>query len=285
MTPAPKNKYALRTRFARDIVCEFLPPAPRRSKGRSAARPAKTVILCGGMPGYPGGRMELMNFLSQKGFWVFVPRYRGTWESGGSFLARSPERDVIDVIDGLSRGNGFKDAYFGKTYRIARPPKSEVYVIGSSFGGAAAILASRDPRVRCAIALSPVTDWRVETKAEPIARLAEFTRDAFGDAYRGAASTSRTPWKKLCSGTFFNPMHEAASIDGMKLLIIHAKDDEIVYARTSATFARAVGTKLSLMPRGGHLGLSSIASPAIWRIIQKFFARSSAVSRFINKNV
>ncbi len=258
--------YALRTRFAKDIVCEFLPPAPRRNGGarRNARsrRPerGKAVILCGGMPGYPGGRIDLMNFLAEKGYWTFVPRFRGTWESGGSFLSRPPERDVIDVIDGISRG--FTDLWSGTAYRIARP---EIAVIGSSFGGAAAILAVRDPRVRCAVAFSPVTDWRVETEAEPLARLAAFTRAAFGNGYRGATAAA---WKKLRGGTFYNPMHEAGAIDGTKLLIIHAKDDKIVYARTSAAFARATGATLVLLPRGGHLSLSK--TPALWKKIDRF---------------
>ena len=171
---------------------------------------------------------------------MFVPRYRGSWESGGSFLKISPHRDVLDVIDQLPRG--FKDLWSGKTYKIARP---EIYLIGSSFGGAAVILASRDPRVRRAVAFSPVTDWRVETKAEPIDKLRAFTRAAFGNAYRG----TQRDWNKLKSGTFYNPAHEAASIDGAKLLIFHAKDDKIVYARTSAAFARATGARLVLLPQ------------------------------------
>ena len=257
-------RHALRTRFAGEIVCEFLPPAPRRNNGARTRRPDRNnvIILCGGMPGYPGGRIDLMNFLAGKGYWTFIPRFRGTWESGGSFLARSPERDVIDVIAGMPRG--FKDLWSGASYRIARPA---VAVIGSSFGGAAAILATRDPRVRRAVAFSPVTDWRAETKAEPLARLATFTREAFGDGYRGATGAT---WKKLRSGTFYNPMHEAAAIDGSKLLVIHAKDDKIVSARTSAAFARMTGAQLVLLPRGGHFSIARTADQKFWKEIATF---------------
>ena len=68
--------YASRTRFAKDIVTEFFPPA-RKTKRQ------KVVIICGGMPGMPGSSY-LLEFFSKKGFWVFNPRYRGTWESGGA---------------------------------------------------------------------------------------------------------------------------------------------------------------------------------------------------------
>lgn len=244
--------YVLRTRIKRDIVCEFLPPALAGARHRSRA-----IILAGGTPGYPGRREALMQFLAQKGYWTFVPRYRGTWESGGSFLRIPPHRDILDVVDELPRG--FRDLWSGKGYRVSRP---EVYLIGSSFGGAAVILASRDPRVRRAVAFSPVTDWR----AEQIGTMQRFTREAFGNGYRGTVRD----WRKLESGAFSNPAHEAKSIDGAKLLIFHAKDDTIVSAKTSATFARATGAQLVLLPRGGHLSLSNTMTLAFWKKIRVF---------------
>ena len=247
----PPITHILRTRIKRDIVCEFLPPAkPSR----------KVIILCSGAPSYPGKR-DLLKFLSTKGYWVFLPRYRGSWESGGLFLKISPHRDVLDVINQLPRG--FKDLWSGKTYKIARP---EIYLLGSSFGGAAVILASRDRRVRRAVAFSPVTDWRVETKAEPMEKHIRFTRAAFGNGYRG----TQRDWNKLKNGAFYNPAHEAATIDGAKLLIFHAKDDKIVYARTSAAFARATGARLVLVPQGGHLSVSNAMAPKFWKKIKLF---------------
>lgn len=246
------NMHILRTRIKRDIVCEFLPPAkPSR----------KVIILCGGAPGYPGKREALMKFLSQKGYWTFVPRYRGTWESGGSFLRVSPHRDVLDVVAQFPRG--FRDLWSGKPHAVRRP---EVYLIGGSFGGPAVILASRDRQVRRAVAFSPVTDWRVESRAEPLDKARRFMRDAFGSAYRGSASD----WRKLKNGAFYNPSHEAASIDGAKLLIFHAKDDTIVPAKTSASFARATGARLVLLSRGGHLSISNTMAPTFWKKIRPF---------------
>src|SRR3989344_658233 len=129
--------HAFRTRFKKDIVAEFLPPR----------RPSKKVIIfAGGMPSVPANGSRLVEFFSKKGFWVFYPRYRGTWESSGKFLNISPEQDVIDVINQLPKG--FRSAWDGKVYRVI--PK-ELYVVGVSFGGPAAILAIRDPRVTNAI--------------------------------------------------------------------------------------------------------------------------------------
>jgi len=150
----------------------------------------------------------------------------------------------------------------GQTYKVARP---EIYLIGASFGGAAVILASRDARVRGAIAFSPVTDWRAEGIPE-INKLRAFAHAAFGNGYRG----TEKDFNKLKTGTFYNPTHEATSIDGTKLLIFHAKDDEVVYAKTSVVFARATGARLKLLPRGGHLSISNIMAPKFWREIKTF---------------
>jgi esterase/lipase len=256
----PKSSaHILRTRFKKDIVCEFLPPAAPVRHGD--ARPSgKVIILCGGMPGYPGNKKGLMEFLAAKGYWVFVPRYRGSWESGGTFLKVSPHRDVLDIIDQLPRG--FTDLWSGATHRVAQP---EIYLIGSSFGGPAVILASRDPRVRRAVAFSPVTDWRAEGNTE-IAKLGAFARAAFGNGYRG----TKKNFNKLKTGTFYNPTHEAVSIDGTKLFIFHAKDDKFVQVKTSVLFARATGTKLVLLPRGGHFSISNTMTPGFWKRIRIF---------------
>ena len=81
-----------RTRFKKEIVAEFLPPARARKLD-------KVIILCDGMPSIPR-KQVLVEFLAGKGYWVFYPRWRGAWESGGQFLERSPHEDILDVVDG-----------------------------------------------------------------------------------------------------------------------------------------------------------------------------------------
>lgn len=208
----------------------------------------------------------LIEFFAKKGYWVFHPRYRGAWESGGRFLQKSPHQDILDVVGELPRG--FKSLHDGKTYRI-KPDK--IFVIGSSFGGPAAILASRDKRVAKAVAFSPVIDWRAQDKTiEPIDWIAKFTRTAFGEGYR----FSLKDWAKLKTGKFYNPAAEAAKIDGKKLMIIHAKDDKVVGWRPAQKFAKLTGTKLILLKRGGHLSSSNAMKPRFHKTIAKFLTAS-----------
>ena len=96
-----------RTRFRNDIVAEFLPPT-RQGKRH------KVIILCDGMPSIPS-KEPLVEFLSKKGYWVFYPRWRGAWESGGQFLQKSPEQDILDVISELP--NGVRELAFGQQIR------------------------------------------------------------------------------------------------------------------------------------------------------------------------
>ena len=164
--------YLFRTKFRNEIVSEFLPPIKPSNK---------VMIFCTGMPGYPNGMKILCEFFSKKGYWCFVPRYRGSWESGGKMFAKSPHEDIKDVIDELSKG--FTEFYGKKKFIIKNP---EIYLIASSFGGPAGLLLSNDPRVKKVICFSPVLDWRDEKNnpAEPLSWLSKFVEQAFGNGYR-----------------------------------------------------------------------------------------------------
>ena len=246
-----------RTRFKQQIVAEFLPPARLRKR-------QKVIVLCDGMPGLPR-KQPLAEFLSQKGYWVFYPRYRGAWESDGVFLDRSPHEDILDLIDELPKG--MTDAAFGQRFALS---PDEIFVIGGSFGGAASILCSLDPRVRRVIANCPVVDWSILRRSEKAETsnpsYAAYIREAFGNGYR----LSDKNWEKLYSGTFYNPAHHVAEIDPSKIMMFHAKDDPYVPWRSVDRFARRTGARLKLFARGGHLSTERIVQ-RYWPQIQRFF--------------
>lgn len=247
--------YTLRTRFAKDIVCEFLPPSRATKKQR-------VIILADGMPSVPS-KKSLLEFFSKKRFWVFHPRYRGTWESDGKFLAKSPHLDILDVINQLPRG--FTDLWNQKKYKIQ---PDQTILIGSSFAGPAQILASRDKRVSKALVISPMINWKNPGRDEPIEFMAEFTEKAFGNGYRIA----KNGWQKIASGTFYNPINHAQEIEGSKLLIIHAKDDTVCRYSETKKFATQTNAKLITLPRGGHLGASLLLKPRFQKIFTKFIS-------------
>jgi pimeloyl-ACP methyl ester carboxylesterase len=247
-----------RTRFQREILTEFLPPA-------RAGKIQRVIILCDGMPSIPR-KQPLAEFLAEKGYWVFYPRYRGAWESGGELLERSPHLDILDVIGGLSKE--FHELAFGRKFRVASG--CEVFVIGGSFGGTAAILSSLDPRVKKVVANCPVVDWailsREQKKETSNPSYAAYIREAFGSGYR----LPDRNWKKLSSGKFYNPAHHAAEITGSKVMMFHAQDDPYIPYRSVVKFAEDTGARLKLSRRGGHLSTDMIVRK-YWAEIKKFF--------------
>ncbi|MGO9089015.1 MAG: alpha/beta hydrolase family protein [Terriglobales bacterium] len=246
-----------RTRFKNEILVEFLPPSRPRKK-------QKLIILCDGMPSIPR-KQSLSEFLAAKGFWVIYPRYRGAWESGGEFLAQSPHQDIHDILDEFPKE--LEEIAFGQRFRLA---PDQVFVIGGSFGGAAAILSSLDRRVTRVVANCPVVDWSILEQAEKAetskANYADYIRQAFGNAYR----LSDANWNKLRSGTFYNPWHHRNEIDGSKVLMFHAKDDPNVPYERTKQFSEITGAKLKTLKSGGHISTDYVVRK-YWAQIKKFF--------------
>jgi dipeptidyl aminopeptidase/acylaminoacyl peptidase len=210
----------------------------------------------------------LCEFLAAKGFWVMYPRYRGAWESGGNFLERSPQEDVLDVIEELPKG--FEEVALGRRFS-AKPER--VFVIGGSFGGAAAILAALDSRVNRVVANCPVTDWTILDRSETVEtsnqNYAGYIRAAFANAYR----LSDANWEKLRTRNFYSPWARRREIDGSKIMIVHAKDDPHAPFAGSVSFAEATGAKLKTVERGGHLRTEDMLRKH-WTPIRKFLSRA-----------
>lgn len=246
-----------RTRFKKEIVAEFLPPARKTRKQR-------VIVLCDGMPSIPR-KQKLAEFLASKGFWVFYPRYRGAWESDGEFLQKSPEQDIRDVIDELPKS--MRELAFGKTFRL-KP--DEISVIGGSFGGAAAILASLDSRVSKAVANCAVVDWSILRKEEKLETsnpsYAAYIRKAFGNGYR----LSDKNWRKLYGGKFYNPAHHIGEIAASKVLMFHAKDDPYIPYPVVRNFAEKTGIHLHSLRTGGHISTEYVVQ-RYWPEISRFF--------------
>ena len=251
--------HLFRTRFKKEIVAEFLPPA-QVLRGKKE-KTSKVIIFCSGMPGVPSQRVLLESF-SKKGFWAVTFRYRGSWESSGRLFKNSPHLDLLDVIDEISKGK-IKDLWNKKIFRL-RPKK--IYVFASSFGGPAAFLASKDPRITKIVALSPVVDWRTKSRQEPLSWFARFVEEAFGEAYRIIPNG----FQKLAKGDFYNPVSASARINPEKILIFHARDDTVVLYGPVARFAKKLGIELVPLKRGGHLSLRNFIESKCWKKIKNF---------------
>ncbi|HSE34961.1 MAG TPA: prolyl oligopeptidase family serine peptidase [Candidatus Paceibacterota bacterium] len=237
------------------IVADFTPPKRPSRRG---------IILLGGAPALPG-KARVAAFLARKGFWVFEIRFRGTWESKGSFLARSPEEDVRLAIRAIEAG--FSDVATRTRYHL---DIDDWTVIGVSFGGAAAVLAARFPEVARSVALAPVIDWRARSIDEPFPEFVRMLEEGFPGAYRAA----RGAFAKLARGTFYSPIHEAGRIDPAKLLILHRADDRVVPVAPLRKFARLSGVKPVITRTGGHFSTRDLLSREVFAPMGRFLKMS-----------
>ncbi len=247
-----------RTHFAEDIIAEVMLPSKQTGK---------IAILAGGLPSSPS-KNDVLRFLSASGYVAIFFRYRGSWESKGNFLEHSPAKDIEDIISDLKTEKKLYDVFSQKFTPIK---VSSIHLFGSSFGGPAVILNSKNPLVKKVIALSPVLDWStLENGSEPSSSHFRFIEEGYGGAYRVERSRD---WKKLLRPDFYNPLTCTQKIDGKKVMIIHAKDDTIVSYATLDPFARTTGATFYLKPKGGHFGLRHITHRFLWKKIGKFLEK------------
>lgn len=252
--------HMFRTRIASNIICEFLPPAkPQKVQ--------KIIIFAMGLPSSPS-KSTLAEFYSEKGFWFFFPRYRGTWESGGEFLEEEPTKDISDCINSLFEGfTSIPSTAKEKSKKyIFKAKSTQVNIMGSSFGGPASILLTSDKRVNKIICNSPVVDWSGLGPDETHEFLNDYIKSAFGEAFRYTDQN----YNKLAKGFFYNPITRLSEIDGSKILIFHSKDDRVVKYAPVKKFAEKTKSKLITLSKYGH-GTGAVSlEPKHWKIIKNW---------------
>ncbi len=261
--PSPKSggkrKYMkpLRLRINTDIVTEFLPPRSGKSD--------HAIVVCDGLPSVPSKR-RVLEYWSKHGFWVFHPRYKGTWESAGKFLDHDPTDDILEVARILK--NGISVPLPQKNFELH---VTHVTVIGASFGGAAALLASLHPEVDKAVVVSPVIDWKEELyrPRQPLSDLREYIHTMFGEAYR----FSDSDFDRLgADDQFFNPITHLQEYSPKKICIIHAKDDMIVSYHAVEKFLGAVPCTRRLVRTGGHFSARATTTFFVGRALRRFIS-------------
>lgn len=254
-TPRP-----LRTRFAKDIVAEVTMPAKQTGN---------ILILLSGVPSSPN-KPDMLDFWTKKGYTCILPRLRGTWESDGEFLKDSPEEDVFDIVNELTSKNfkGIKTIEEPFVETIHKIKVKSIYIVGASFGGTGAVLASSHKKVKKVVALAPVLDWSVDSPDEPFEFFEKFTAFAFGGAYRAKAIS----WKKMQQNKLYSPVAVSNKLPGEKICILHAQDDCVVPIDPLYSFVRDTNCNFKEYKTGGHVGLNESRKLKYYKEIEKFFA-------------
>lgn len=243
---------SFRTRFAKDIVAEVT--FPRKQTG-------KVAIIAIGAPS-SSSRSDMMQFLAEHGYVAIFPRYRGTWESDGWFLEKSPAQDIRDVVTELEQKEYVIDTLTKEKVSIKA---KEVHLFGGSFGGPAVLLNTDLALVKKVISRAPVLDWSKDGADEPFDLFIRYSQEGYGGMYR---TKKKTDWNKLIKTDFYNPIAHTNSIVGKKVFILHAKDDTSVPYESVKPFAEKTGATYYLKPTGGHK--LPITQKFLWKKIEKF---------------
>lgn len=237
--------YPMRAR-AGEVLCEIGLP-----KGRVRG----SLIYCPGLPSAPK-YPHLLEHLNAEGFIGVALRYRGTWESSGCFLRRSPVEDVRSVLRMLKRGS-FTELATGKRVHFNAGPIS---IIGSSFGGYVALEAMKRLGIERGLLLAPVIRnseiGNGEYEEEDSTWLRRFILHAFPNVYR----PSRGGYERLITDAFGDG-YDLRGLEGKQLLIFHSRDDTVININRSRRFVRecrekGVRATLRELRRGHHISLN-----------------------------
>lgn len=145
---------------------------------------ADAIII---LPGFPSSNNydKLIQFLYEKGFNVFFPRYPGSYQSKGKFLDENPINHLSGFVDHISKGST-ENLWDLRTKSFKN---NRYFLLSGSFGGPfACALARRHPNKFTKIILtSPVLDLsnhNVEFDEQDLLHLTGFIKRSFMNLYR-----------------------------------------------------------------------------------------------------
>ena len=230
-------------------------------------RLADAIII---LPGFPSGNdfNELIAFFFERGYHVFVPRYRGSYQSAGIFLSKNPVDDLIYFIDNLDEGSA-KNLWDMKKeeFRI-----NKKILLSVNFGGPIALgVAAKSGNVSHVILEAPIWDFKVHNEGgdeRDLQNLTEFVRNAYKNCYR---FKFKGMTRKLNKFEELNPAYYLPKLSesGIPLLIMHDPNDKIVSIKHTRQ-------KLALLPKATYLEhylghkLNRDLLVAYWKEIDKF---------------
>jgi len=230
-----------RSRF-KEIVYEFTIP-----QGRQRG----IVILLNGMPSVPKLN-DLLEILAANGYLTVFPRYQGTWESSGTFLAQSPVKDIQSLCNEILRKRKIVEVYTHREFKIIT---RNLILIGTSFGGSVALCAASWQSAKKIIALSPVIDWKTcpETATSGASEhMKQFLREGFGEGYR----FTDIGWEKFRTGALFSPSRELIKNVAKKITVVYDESDKTIPPAEIVNYAKANGIALNKVKGLGHISFS-----------------------------
>ena len=223
-----------------DIFFEFLVYPDRRD----------SIII---LPGFPSSNVmdEIIYFLHEKGFNVFVPRYRGSYQSKGQFLRKNPIIDLINFIDQLKKGKAIS---LWDDSRISFET-NQIFVFGGSFGGSMALaLTASSKEISKVVSVSPIWDFKKHNKQsneQNLDKMTNFVKRAYKNLYRYQFNSLIQAMSKFKE---FTPEYYSNKLN-IPVLVFHDPEDKTVSINHSRDMKTAIKNMQIVESNTGH-GLS-----------------------------
>lgn len=202
----------------------------------------QALVLLEGLPAVPQ-RVEFINTLRKNGYSVFYPRFRGTWESTGTFLGNSLVEDVLEVATYIHEGF---------TTGSSKHKFSSICVLATSFAGAVALSLPKTTHIQKIVSLSPVFDF---TKVVGIQTLKTHLRDVFTMAYRFEDSR----WNDLLQNKIVAPVSNFDPATASQHLVLAGALDEQISTEGLEAFCKERAVKVKIYQNVGHISYSRIS--------------------------
>lgn len=228
-------------------------------------RLADAIII---LPGFPVRNFydELIGLFYEHGYHVFVPRYRGSYQSSGSFLSKNPVDDVIFFMEHLAKGN-VKNLLDMKQQSFSVNKK---LLLGSSFGGAIACgVAAKHPVFSHLILAAPVWDFAKQNERgdeQDLKKLTAFVKRAYKNCYRFMFDDVT---RRLSRFHELKPEYYLPLLQKMPVLVLHDPNDKIVAFRHTKEMIAKLPRATLIEHYFGH-GAVEVPLRAYWKEADKF---------------
>ncbi len=203
-----------------DVFFEFL------VHGREEGWKRDAIVI---LPGFPSSNKSdsEMRYLYGRGFNVFFPRYKGTYQSKGKFLDENIVQDLKEFISELKKGKA-KSLWDNNLIEFS---VGSIIILGGSFSGAVACgLGAVDKDIRKIVLFSPVWDFKRHNEnnnEQDLEKLIPFVKRAYKNLYRiGFENISKKMEEfKECSPEFY--LNRLAGNE-TGVLVMHDPEDKTV---------------------------------------------------------
>jgi esterase/lipase len=159
--------------YYKDIYFEFVVHKGKRD----------SILILPGFPSYHNLK-ERMKFFYDKGYNVFFPRYKGSYQSKGYFLEENPLISLKKFVNSLMEGKAIS-LYDMKEFNFE---VKELIVLGICFSGPFSLaLSSLDSRINKLILFSPAWDFGFNQKingSQSLNDTLSFVKRAYKNLYR-----------------------------------------------------------------------------------------------------